>query len=237
MSSIDPPDAPRPDAPPAAATDAAPPRAGAPRGATPEPSREGSERGGPPPSASARPGLPEAGPPAPAAPGRPACGRPADYLAGLLPIVPQPLCPTLVAQVPSTPIGVREALVSLRRSVGRLGLGTEAGDALEVTLAEALNNIVEHAYAGDPEGWIVIEVDLVEGWAVCRLWDAGRPMPDAEPPAPSPPDLGVPLGALPEGGFGWSLIRALAPHLRYDRVAGRNCLAFALRDGAAPATV
>jgi serine/threonine-protein kinase RsbW len=139
-----------------------------------------------------------------------------------------------VTRIESSTDAVREAVLGLCRAAGRLGLDDEARDALELALAEAMNNVVEHAYLDDPAGWIMIELDLLDGWAACRVWDAGRPMPRGGIPATPLPDLSVPLDNLPEGGFGWALIRSLAAHLRYDRLDGFNCLAFAIR--ASPGT-
>jgi serine/threonine-protein kinase RsbW len=168
-------------------------------------------------------------------PGRPACGRPADLLAdsehGLAP----PLWPTLVVQLRSDSLAVRAAVVRLQRAATRLGLAAELCDSLEIVLAEALNNVVEHAYRQAVDGWIVVELDLLEDCAVCRIWDGGRPMPGGQPPRPAAHDLAGPLSSLPEGGFGWSLIGKLAHPLRYDRIEGRNCLAFAV--GLRPAGV
>ncbi|RDC71569.1 hypothetical protein DLJ49_14225 [Rhodovulum sp. 12E13] len=169
------------------------------------------------------------------APERPGCGRPADLLAAALDEPPAPEAPTLVARLASSSLSVREALVTLCRAAGRLGLDDETCGALEMALAEALNNVVEHAYLEDPEGWIVIELDLLHGWAACRIWDGGRPMPRKGIPTTPFPDLSVPLDALPEGGFGWALIHSLAEHLSYERLDECNCLTFAVR--AAPGDV
>lgn len=166
---------------------------------------------------------------------RPGSGRPADLLAAALDEPPAPEAPTLVARLASSSLAVRGALSALCRSARRLGLDDETCGALEMALAEALNNVVEHAYLEDPAGWIVIELDLMDGWAACRVWDGGRPMPRKGIPTTPFPDLSVPLDALPEGGFGWALIHSLAEHLSYERLDECNCLTFAVR--AAPGDV
>ena len=51
-------------------------------------------------------------------------------------------------------------------------------------------------------------------------------MPDGGPPKGHPAELGVDMQDLPEGGFGWFLIRTLTTDLRYRREAGRNRLSF-----------
>ncbi|MFN7053455.1 MAG: ATP-binding protein, partial [Gemmobacter sp.] len=95
----------------------------------------------------------------------------------------------------------------------------------EVVLAEALNNIVEHAYAAS-EGDIEITLTSDKGGLTCRIVDHGRPMPahrlpDGTLPAPDP----LPP---PEGGFGWYLIRTLSRDLEYRHADGRNHLSFRL---------
>jgi serine/threonine-protein kinase RsbW len=106
--------------------------------------------------------------------------------------------------------------------------------AFEIVLAEALNNIVEHSYREQPSGWIVAEAERVGEWVVCRLTDAGCAMPgDTMPPAHPAPDTRP--AALPEGGFGWQMIRDLAHHVTYAREDGVNRLLFALPiDGGTP---
>ncbi|MEE4118607.1 MAG: ATP-binding protein [Paracoccaceae bacterium] len=163
------------------------------------------------------------------APAQHGCGRPADLLAAALDEPPAPDAPTLVARLASSSLSVREALVTLCRAARLLGLDTETCGALEMALAEALNNVVEHAYLEDPEGWIVVELDLMDGWTACRVWDGGRPMPRKGIPTTPFPDVSVPLDALPEGGFGWALIHSLAEHLSYERLEECNCLTFAVR--------
>ncbi len=143
---------------------------------------------------------------------------------------PRPLWPTLVAHFPSESLAVRETVVTFRLAAARLGHGAELCDPLEMTLAEVLNNVVEHAYRNAADGAIVVELDLLEeGWAACRIWDHGRSMPRGRIPESRPHKLAGSVSSLPEGGFGWALIRRLTRHLTYCRIDGRNCLSFAIR--------
>jgi serine/threonine-protein kinase RsbW len=122
---------------------------------------------------------------------------------------------------------IRPTLKALRAAVApRLaGCGADMVDSVEVALAEVLNNIVEHAAPSDTSGAIRISAcGLMHALAVC-VSDDGRPMPGLRPPAGTLHDLAVPLNDLPEGGFGWGLVRALSSGLRYRRRYGRNELA------------
>ncbi|MFC3118799.1 ATP-binding protein [Jhaorihella thermophila] len=110
---------------------------------------------------------------------------------------------------------------------GRLRLAgvapLRAGD-IEIVLAEAINNVVEHAYGQSEPGPIHISCSLRNDRLDIRINDEGRPLPDERLPPGRVADVDVPLNDLPEGGFGWFLIRSLATEVRYDRCGTRNQL-------------
>lgn len=126
--------------------------------------------------------------------------------------------------IPSTPLAVRQALGALFDRLISGPMSDDARDTAQIVLAEALNNIVEHAYAQGP-GEIEVTIELCSVGLTCRIMDAGLPMPGGTLPdgklAPLAPD-----DDLPEGGFGWHLIRALSEDLNYRREEGRNLLTF-----------
>ncbi|MFV0493266.1 MAG: ATP-binding protein [Pseudorhodobacter sp.] len=97
--------------------------------------------------------------------------------------------------------------------------------AAELALAEALNNIVEHGYAGQ-SGDIDIEIHQEKDGLFCQIHDAGRAFPGGKLPKGIFPDL---KGELPEGGFGWALIHAVAEDICYERCHRRNRTAFRIR--------
>jgi serine/threonine-protein kinase RsbW len=129
---------------------------------------------------------------------------------------------------PGTPCAVREALAALIDGPILASVPDDERGTAELVLAEALNNIVEHAYAQGP-GDIEVTIRRVQGDLDCRIVDMGLPMPDDDPPqgrlAVQDPD------DLPEGGFGWFLIRTLSRDLHYARVGGSNELTFRLDAG------
>jgi serine/threonine-protein kinase RsbW len=132
--------------------------------------------------------------------------------------------------ISSDPMAVRQGLKSLFQSLLLQGLEEVDCGKAEIVLAEALNNIVEHAYA-DGSGEIELTICVNRQGLDCRIVDHGAPMPGEALPAgilAAPEDL-------PEGGFGWSLIRALSEDLRYARVAGQNQLTFRLITEQSPA--
>lgn len=124
--------------------------------------------------------------------------------------------------IPGTAIDVHDALRDLAD-----GVLSELADAerttAQIVLAEVLNNIVEHAYAGQG-GRIDLLLAPEVGGLRCVVTDCGVPMPSGRLPKGRSPRP----GDLPQGGFGWFLIRSLARDLRYSREGGRNELSFRL---------
>jgi len=125
------------------------------------------------------------------------------------------------------PLSVRFALrTALARFLRQLS-SDEAG-TLELVLAEVLNNIVEHGYGETGHGTITLSLVRDGRGLSCSISDDGVELP------PTCLDLGIDDSqrpepqSLPEGGFGWFLIRDLVEDLGYHRENGRNLLAFRL---------
>lgn len=97
------------------------------------------------------------------------------------------------------------------------GLADAELTALHVALVEAVNNIIEHAYAMQPGGSIVIQGECKPHELCFALQDEGIPMP-----------LPLPTGELPDldadGGRGWLIIRHSFPEIRYERRGHSNLL-------------
>ncbi|MDZ4094081.1 MAG: ATP-binding protein [Paracoccaceae bacterium] len=128
--------------------------------------------------------------------------------------------------IASTPLAVREALRTLFAS-GPLRVLSDANrSSAEIVIAEALNNIVEHAYARET-GEIELTLTYTPSGLYCQIEDHGTVMPGNCLPAGAPNDLKA-HNDLPEGGFGWYLIRTLSNDLEYWRIDGRNHLRFRL---------
>lgn len=134
----------------------------------------------------------------------------------------------MVFRLFSTPTAVREGLREMMQRLMDNGADQELCDRAEMVLAEALNNVVEHAYSGKKDGWIEIAFHHREALLKVRMVDKGSPMPGLTLPEGRVQDLSVDMSELPEGGFGWLLIRTLTKDLVYDRRDGANLLTFSL---------
>lgn len=126
----------------------------------------------------------------------------------------------------STPGDVRATLGEIRRHPVLSDLPEDLRGNAEVVLAEALNNIVEHAYDHD-RGMIELRLHRMGGMLICDVFDTGAAMPNLELPSGLAQAIDQ-TDCLPEGGFGWFLIRTLTQNLQYQRIGARNHLSFQL---------
>lgn len=126
--------------------------------------------------------------------------------------------------LPGCALAVRRTLQDARGHCWRAGLSEDDCTQIELLLAEVLNNIVEHALRDHPDGVIELELSLGRDCADVRVSDDGAPMPQAFRPDMRNAALGPDPADLPEGGFGWDLIRQLARNLTYERRSGWNRL-------------
>ncbi|MEZ5911235.1 MAG: ATP-binding protein [Paracoccaceae bacterium] len=129
--------------------------------------------------------------------------------------------------IASDPLAVRNALETVRCALQMDDVPDDTRSAAELVLAEVMNNIVEHAYRGG-SGDMDLHLRAAPGGIRCEITDSGAPIPGGLLPDPAPGQTYRP-DDLPEGGFGWFLIRTLAQDLQYRREHGRNCLSFFLR--------
>ncbi len=137
--------------------------------------------------------------------------------------------PVVNISVQSDGMAVRDALKQLMDGLMPLSLDVEEAGTVELVMAEALNNIVEHAYPeGDPGGSIRITCSHARDGLHMTVVDTGRAMPDGRTPLGAAVDTDVPMQDMPEGGFGWFLIKDLAKDVTYHRVEAENHLSLRL---------
>lgn len=124
----------------------------------------------------------------------------------------------------ATPGEVRAALAQVTGALQEALFPDEIG-ALEIVLAEVLNNVAEHAYAGTSPGRVELSVAAETARIRCRVCDHGVELPGILVSAPVPDTgPGFDPGELQEGGYGWHLIHALTSALSYERRGSLNTL-------------
>jgi serine/threonine-protein kinase RsbW len=171
--------------------------------------------------------------------------------AGLAPMRDPPARWAMSLVIPAQLRDVRAALGDVAAALAGEGVGPLDCATAELVLAEVLNNVVEHAYAAAPcagqpvaaapdraggrrprpegrGGTIRIALTLRDAALDVRVEDLGRAMPGRVVPAGEMPDLEGPPESLPEGGWGWAMIRELSQGLHYCRAPGRNVMRFRL---------
>lgn len=130
---------------------------------------------------------------------------------------------SLHIQFPSDPTdsGWHAALESpLTALVQAAGLDELVAMGLQFALVEAVNNIIEHAYANAPGQPIELAGTYDSQRLTLVLRDRGVPMP-----LPLPD--GSPADPMAESGRGWQIIRAAFPDVCYERIDGENVLTLA----------
>lgn len=127
---------------------------------------------------------------------------------------------------------VRRAIHEAEQALGAAGLASEDIGSVSIILAEALNNIVEHAYPQGEEGEIRVVIRKRNASLMFEIGDWGRPMPKGRAPMGNHPMSEFHQDdAMPEGGYGWFLIRELVRDLVYDRRDDQNLLLFRFGTG------
>lgn len=128
----------------------------------------------------------------------------------------------------ATPVAVRDSLARMMALPPLCRLSAGSRGTAELVLAEVLNNVAEHAYA-EQSGPVSVTIRSTGKGLRCRVMDRGRAMPDGTlPPGRLLENLDLPLDDMPEGGFGWHLIRSLTTELSYTRIGDQNLLQFTL---------
>lgn len=126
---------------------------------------------------------------------------------------------------PANHLATSDILTEVLESLPKDIASTSLHIAIQIVLAEVINNIIDHAYS-DILGQIELKVWHRPQGVQVVIRDQGLPMPldvglQTRLSEPDPQQL-------PERGFGWLLIRSLAHDLNYTRQAGGNQLSFQL---------
>lgn len=91
---------------------------------------------------------------------------------------------------------------------------------IELSLAEALNNVIKHSYKGDETNKIEIEMTYDNNQFLLNLSDFGEPRKNLKKPVLEfdPEDI----DSLPEGGMGLFIIEQLMDENKYSVDGNKN---------------
>lgn len=133
----------------------------------------------------------------------------------------------MLVRLTSSTTQVRQALETTQARLADAGTDPALGDTTQIILAEVLNNIVEHAYKFEDGHPITLRIVLQSNGLFCETFDEGVPMPNGVPPNGLMPEFSLDAPSdLPEGGFGWAMVRELTQGIRYQRDGAVNHLSF-----------
>ncbi len=105
----------------------------------------------------------------------------------------------LALSFPARPERLQRVREQVRESALARGCGEACAGDIVMAVDEACQNIIRHAYAGDPDGEIRLEIDQRDGELVFSLFDDGR---EVDPARVKPRDL----DDVRPGGLGTHLI-------------------------------
>jgi serine/threonine-protein kinase RsbW len=94
---------------------------------------------------------------------------------------------------------------------------------IQIVLAEALNNVIEHGFSRENSGNVGVCIDIRDDIIVVEISDNGikfTPPVVTQTPLQDTSDI----EHLPEGGFGWFLIREITTSFTFRRIANKNRL-------------
>ncbi|WP_299814375.1 ATP-binding protein [uncultured Jannaschia sp.] len=136
------------------------------------------------------------------------------------------------ARFPATDLAVREQIARVRVCLCRTRASVALQENVAILLGEILNNIVEHSLAGRHDARIALAVSRDADGICVETQDVGEPLPPQLLTSARLPETAVDVVNMPEGGFGWFIIHALADEMVYVRDEGTNRLSFRLSEPA-----
>jgi len=134
----------------------------------------------------------------------------------------------LLLRYTSSNLGTRQAMKALLHGLNPWQLSATDQGKIQVALVEVLNNIVKHAYRNQGSGIIEITCQPFPAHLGFEIADSGIPLPAhcLTNDHMSAVDI---QASLPEGGFGWFLIRQLSYDITHERHKGKNHLYLKIR--------
>jgi sigma-B regulation protein RsbU (phosphoserine phosphatase) len=116
----------------------------------------------------------------------------------------------LELRFPARPGELRRVRSALREAVLESGVDEECAADVVMAVDEACQNVIRHAYAGQPDGTIELQVDRESDALVISLIDYA--------PEVDPEDVrGRDLDELRPGGLGTHLIRSAMDEVEFEK--------------------
>ena len=128
----------------------------------------------------------------------------------------------------ATLLDVRAAMTYLRHSLTEACFDPLDIASSEIVIAEILNNVIKHAQENQDDGWFDLQCEIAPEALHVTCKDNGAAMPGGVPPLGVLPEIGCSVVDLPEGGWGWSLVRTLTTSLNYVRIEPINLVSFTI---------
>jgi serine/threonine-protein kinase RsbW len=91
--------------------------------------------------------------------------------------------------------------------------------SIQLAADEAASNVIEHAYAGIPDGELELRCGVERDTLTIILLDHGKPF---DPSSVRPPNVKADLSERQVGGLGIYLMRKLMDDVRYEKLGNRG---------------
>lgn len=101
------------------------------------------------------------------------------------------------------------------------GFSEKSVYAVQLAADEAASNIIEHAYAGQPDGWFDMDLEFSNGRLVVTFTDRGKTFDFS---SVKKPDLKADLTERKIGGLGVYLMHKLMDEVTYRSTGSENVL-------------
>jgi len=126
-------------------------------------------------------------------------------------------------QIKSRQPAVSCVVAQVEAKLKDVGTNPEKSAEVCLVLAEALNNVVEHAYRYANDGDVDIQISISDHYLTISIRDFGPEFNIPKATRNIPPNT-CDFDILPEGGFGWNLIQILTDKISLTRTNNQNHL-------------
>jgi serine/threonine-protein kinase RsbW len=133
-------------------------------------------------------------------------------------------------QFKSDPETVHSVVQRVLDDLNALTLSDDHRADLKILLVEVINNIIKHGYQRENSKPIELSLTMRSSSRSLKFvfMDFGLPMPFGKIQSDNLNPATDARDQLPEGGFGWQIIRQLAHDIRYERNRRVNSLSLKL---------